>query len=251
MSFRPIYAKPYVPRGVKASDLAAHPLKDVSHTPGQAAAIRFFDPHSEADLAAMREILKGKQVKRFMDDARQLSKTEYREWAGTATNTSFLFAVLDARVTDPKEMEYVRGFVYLYSEREEKFRVKRMEKQGFLAPATGERYVLEVSFAVRPLRYGVQSGSGLMSSALRQSCLQVKTLLDSPDRPEVQIFAFVEQGNTNAYRTLEASGFVWRGRMKYDADSPEEAELYFLNWRLLQKKVRERLIETLKQNEQP
>ena len=247
---RPLHQQPFsLPKGISLPATPSVPLENVYHTPGQAAAIRFFDPNSEEDLIAMREILKGKQSKKWMDDSQQISKSDYREWAGTDTNTSFLFATLDARVKEPDEMKFVRGFIYIYSEREEKFRVKRMEKNGLLEPSTRGRYVLEVSFAVRPLPDGMQSGSGLMSSSLRQCCLQVQMLLNSPERPEVILFAFVHPDNIHAQRTLEASGFVKKGAMKYDWDSPEETYYYVLNWRLLQKKVREKLLEVLQEQE--
>lgn len=232
-----------------ASAVAPLALEHVSHTLGQAAAIRFFDPDSLEDLTAMREILAGKQVKRYMDDTAQISQTEYREWAGDTKDTSYLFAVLDARNHDPEEMKHVRGFVYIYSEREEKFRVKRMEKDGLLTPSNRPRYVLEISFAARPLKDGEQRGSGLMGSGVRQACLQVQMLLTSPDQPEVEIFAFVSPTNEAAQRTLLSSGFVQRGMMKYDPDSPREDYVYFLDWKLLKKKVRQKLLELIQAQE--
>jgi len=220
-------------------------LEPVAHIPGQAAAIRFFDPDSSDDLLAMREILKGKQVKKWMDNTQQLSQADYRDWAGTETAASFLFATLDARSSSLEEGQFVRGFVYIYSEREEKFRVKRMEKQGFLESVTGIRHALEVSFAVRPLSDGVQLGSGLMSSALRQSCLQVEKLLTSSDQPEITIFAFIDPENLAAQRTVEAAGFTLRGPMHYDWDSEDESNLYILDWPLLHHKVEERSLEAV------
>lgn len=247
---RPLHQHPFVvPRGVSLDSQPKLPLENVYHTPGQNSAICFFDPYSEEDLHAMREILRGKQVKKWMDDATQVTKSEYQEWAGTEDTTSFLFAVLDARATDPVEMKTVRGFVYIYSEREEKFRVKRIERQGFIPPATKPRYALEVSFAARPRNDGSQSGSGLMSSALRQACLQVNMLLNPTDDKEVLVFAFVDQENIAAQRTLEASGFVKKGLMKYDWDSEGETCLYILNWRILQKKIRLKLVGVLKKQE--
>lgn len=248
---RPLHQRTFtVPRGVTLPEAKPLPLENVSHTPGQPAAIRFFDPNSLEDLAAMREILKGKQVKKWMDDAQQISHSDYREWAGTPSKSSYLFAIHDARTGDPKDMKHVRGFVYIYSEREEKFRVKRMEKLHFIEPCDRVCYFLEISFAIRPLANGEQSGSGLMSSAIRQSCLQVRTLLTTEEPSDVEVFAFVDPGNIPAQRTLESSGFVKKGLMKYDWDSPSESCLYILNWRVLQRKIRQKLLEVVQKQEQ-
>lgn len=242
---RTLHQQPFtLPEGISLPP--ATPWENIYHGPGEAAAIRFFDPHSDSDLMAMREILKGKQSRKWMDDP-AISQSDYREWAGTESDTSFLFATLDARSNQPEAMNDVRGFVYLYSEREEKYRVKRMEKQGLLPTSPFGRYALEVSFAVRPLADGLQSGSGLMSSSLRQSCLQVQTLLDSPSKPEVVIFAFVHPDNLSAQRTLESSGFLKKGSMLYDWDSPEMTYLYLLDWALLHDKVRAKLLSSLQQ----
>src|SRR5258708_30697660 len=98
MFSRPLHPQPFpLPEGVAAPSL---PLENISHTPGQNAAVRFFDPYSAEDLYAMREILKGRQTRKWMDDT-QISQSDYRDWAGTQTSGSFLFAVLDARTTNP------------------------------------------------------------------------------------------------------------------------------------------------------
>jgi len=249
---RPLHAQPFpLPKGVTPPPSPSLPFENVSHTLGQPAAIHFFDPNSQEDLQAMREILRGKQSKKWMDETQQISVTDYQEWAGAESNTSFLFGVLDARTSDQEQTKFVRGFVYIYSEREEKFRVKRMEKMGFIPPAVAQRYALEISFAVRPLPDGMQSGSGLMSSAVRQSCLQVQMLLTSLEPSEVIIFAFVDPENIPAQRTLESSGFIRRGAMKYDSDSSDETYVYILNWRILKRKIREKLLEVLQKQEAP
>jgi hypothetical protein len=215
----------------------------ILHMPGQAAAIRFFDPESASDLQAMREILRGKQVKKWMDHTHMLSQSEYRDWAGTETKTSFLFAVLDAAASQSAVAQAVRGFIYIYSEREEKFRVRRMEKHGFLPAATGTRFALEVSFAARPLSEGMEPRQGLMSSALRQACLQVEMMLNSLDQPEIALFGFVDPENTAAQRTVEACGFVYQGAMRYDWDSWDESSLYMLDRRVLQQKLTLKMLE--------
>ncbi len=250
MSSRPLFQRQYpLPAGFDGAP-AQLPLTNVFHMPGQAAAGRFFDPDSDGDLYAMREILGGKQSRRWLDDATSLSRTEYREWAGTATPFSYLFAVLDARLTDPEEMRQIRGFVWIYSEREEKIRFSRLQRIGVIPPSTRQRYLLEVSFAVRPSPDGVQLGSGLMSSALRLSCLQVQMLLQShPDEPEVEILAFTNPENLPSQRTLEAAGFVKKTTVKYSWDSPEDTFFYMLSWQLLNQKVRQKLLEVYQAND--
>ena len=246
MSVRNFLQQPFkLPKGITVPGELQIIHDHVSHIPGEAAAIRFFVPSSSDDLEAMRKILKGKQVKRWMDDTKQISRSQYHDWAGTKTNHSFLFAALNTRVSHTKMVKDARGFVYIYSEFEEKFRVRRMEKHGFLTPTKNERYALEISFAARPLRGGKQKGSGIMSSAVRQSCFQVQKLLYVSNKPEVIIFGFVDPDNLGARRTLEASGFVKKGKMKYDSNSPQESLLYVLSWRLLQRKIKAKVLAAL------
>lgn len=242
MHHRP-YPVPELPGG--HAPMSQLPIQEFFHTPGQAAAIRFFEPYSESDLLAMREILRAKQVRKWMDDASTISRSDYEDWAGDYSKYMYLFSVHDTRVQDPELMKVVRGFIYLYSEREEKFRVKRMEKLGFLQPTQARRYTLEVSFAARPMPVGLESAPGLMSSALRASCLQVQMLLEAPDNPEVIIFGFVDPENLPAQRTLEASGFVKTGMMRYSWDSYKDTVLYILSWPLLHAKIREKLLQAL------
>lgn len=237
-----------IPKNIAVPKEVVIPFEDISHVPGESAAIRFFDPDSREDLEGMREILKGKQSKKWMDDTTMLSKSEYDDWARTVSNMSFLFAVLDASHFDNQEVRKVRGFVYIYSEREEKFRVKRMEKMGFIKPTTKPRHLLEISFAARPMKYGAQSGSGLVSSAVRQSCLQVRTLLNSLEKMDVEIFAFCDPENMGAQRTVEASGFERKGLMYYDSEADEKTILYILNWKKLQEKVRGKLLAVLEEH---
>lgn len=242
---RPLHPQPIpLPPGYGENGFIS-PVKNAAFTPGQAAAIRFFDPNSLDDLFAMQDILRGEGARRWMDDVKTLSLAGYKDWAGTEGPSSFLFAVHDARATTEEELGKVRGFVYAYSEREEKLRAKRMERLGFLQPLVGRRLPLEVSFAVRPLASGQQFGSGLMSSALRQSCLQIGRLLEGEKFSDIVISAFVDPQNAPSIRTLEASGFTNRGLMKYDWDSDDADVLYILDWQRLHEKVHARMMEIL------
>lgn len=246
MSVRPIHPHPLpLPKGLSPTHSLPYRLPNISYLPGQASAIRFFDPRSKSDYLAMKEIIRGKQAKVWMDDPR-LSLEDYRDWAGTHTNSSFLFAVHNARAYKRRAAEEVCGFVYLYSEHSEKFRVKRLKKLGLFDPKQDPKDTLEVSFAVRPFKRGIQSGSGLMSSSLRQSCLQVRRLMNRPTSKLV-LLAFTDLENLAAQRTLESAGFRFQTRLKYDPDSENESALYRLNWHLLTKKVKGKLLESINQ----
>lgn len=246
MSKRQLHPQPFkLPPDLVLPVYPAAFKQNYSHIPGQAAIIRFFDPDSDADYQAMKAIVTAKQSQVWMDDSRSLPRSEYYDWAGTTTNDSFLFAVHSASATTDEELAYIRGFVYFYSERSEKFRVKRMEKMGFFTPNQPHRHALEVSFAARPLPDQTQQGSGLMSSALRQACFQVKNLINPARQADVQLFGFVDPDNFPAQRTLTASGFIKKGTMKYDPDSEDVSLLYVLSWRRLTQKTTQKLREAI------
>ncbi len=247
---RPLHPQPLpLPEEIKFLPSPEPLFENMYHSPGENAAIRFCDPNSRDDFFALQTILQTKQVKKWMDETKPLSESEYREWAGAEEDTSFLFAVHDTRIKTPEEASRLMGFVYFYSEKEERIRVNRLVKRGLMAEAVGQRYALEVSFARYALPDGQQTGSGLMSSAVRQGCLQVQTLLGSTSQPQVELFAFVDPENFAAQRTLEAAGFEKRGEMKYDWDSYEEDFFYLLNWQKLHQKVRDKLLGVLSHHE--
>lgn len=233
---RKIISQPIkVPSGVVPD--SQFPLDQISHIPGQAAAIRFFDPDLESDFQAIRHITSHKSITTWMDDTGNISRRDYRDWVSKHTSQSFLFAVHDTRAP-LAEIAEVRGFVYIYSERAEKYRVKRMFRQGFLTRQSLKGHLLEVSMAVRPTPAGQITHSGIMSSALRQSCLQVRALLDYPKNDSLTIFAFIDPHNIASIRAIESSGFIRRGAMKYDSDSSEIHDLYTISWRKLHSKIR-------------
>ncbi|HEX8924061.1 MAG TPA: GNAT family protein [Patescibacteria group bacterium] len=219
-------------------------VDEMSHIPGQTAAIRYFDENSRSDFEAVNDILSAKQVKHWMDDAGKISWSDYQYWAGKHTDEAFFFAVHDSRLEDKEQIREVRGFVDIFSGRSEKFLAKRVIKAGFVSPEA--KKVLEVSLALRPLKNGEISPSGLMSSALRQSCLQVKSALHNHNEKDIVIFGFVDPQNLASARVLEAAGFVKKGKMKYDAEAEQEIFLYVLSWRKLQKKVKMSLEKALR-----
>jgi hypothetical protein len=244
MPVRPVIQFTHPPSSPPIPDFEE--LASLYHVPGENAAIRFFDPDSVSDLQSMQAILKGRESKKWMDDAAPLTISDYQDWAGTHTHEHFLFAVLDARNPTPSVLINVHGFVYLYSEKTEKFRVKRMVKRNLLPEGTDPYRCLEISFAAKPRDSGVQAGSGLIGSAVRQSCQQVSLLLDGQADPQnpLYLFAFVDLNNGPAQRTLESAGFEARGHMRYDWDSQEDSVFYLLNWQKLQEKIRQKLVES-------
>lgn len=209
--------------------------------PGQNAAIRFFDPYDQTDFIAMNQIMNGKYTRKWMDDVSNIDKEDYEEWAGTFNNESFLFSVHDARLQDPEEFKMVRGFVYLYCDEDDKFRLHRMAKRNLIEPREEGQHALEISFATRPFDGGSQWGSGLISSAARAACLQVYSLLSLASPDDLLIFAFVDKQNMPSHRTLEAVGFVQKGIMRYDPDSNEDNYVYILDWQRLERKLLDRI----------
>lgn len=215
-------------------------IKGMSNVIGQVAAIRLFDPDSDMDYQSLKKILSHKLVKIWMDDTEKISKSDYREWAGNETNKSFLFAVHDTRLLRTKEITKVRGFVNFYFERSEKYRLKRLQKVKLLEKPA--KYYLEVSMAL--LIDGQKAlSSGLMSSALRQSCLQVRSMLNCRKQSDIVVFGFVDPKNISSIRSMEASGFVSKGKTKYDNDSIDESLLYVIDWSKLHKKINGSLLK--------
>jgi len=221
------------------------PLEELSHIVGQAAAIRFFDENSRDDFEAVNEILQAKQIRNWMDDAGKISWKDYRIWAGTHTKQSFLFSVHDSRLEKKSQIKVVRGFVNIYSERGEKYRVKRMVKEGIIKES-GNKHFLEISMAIRPFEDGSISGSGLMSSALRQSCLQVRSWLNYPKESELVIYGFIDPKNVASIRAIKAAGFIEKGKSLYDSTADDKSLVYILSWRKLKKIVNDKMETALR-----
>jgi hypothetical protein len=218
-------------------------LKEMCHVPGQAAAIRFFDQGSKSDYEALVKILGNKEVRSWMDDTGKITWSDYQEWAGKSTDESFLFAVHDSRMPTLSGVREVRGFVNIYSERSEKFRIKRLVKYGLIDSVLKGKHILEVSMAMMLGEKGGRVGTGLMSSALRQSCLQISSLLNYPKHSDLILYAFIDPINLSSVRSFEASGFIRKGKMKYDPDSMEESWFYVIDWQILQNKINGALLK--------
>ncbi len=218
-------------------------LKGMSHVMGQAAAIRFFDKDSNDDYLALKKILSHKTVKNWMDDTGYFTKSDYKFWAGKETDESFLFAVHDTRLPTIKDIKKVKGFVSFSFERSEKFRLKRLIKSGLISPNTKGKYFLEISMALMLGEGGGKLDSGLMSSALRQGCLQVKSILNCKQQSDIIIFGFVDPKNISSNRSVNASGFIKKGITKYDSDSAEESIFYVISWPKLHRKINKNLLK--------
>lgn len=213
---------------------------ELSHIYGQAAAIRYFDENSKDDFAIINEILKDKRVKSWMDDTGRISWADYKDWAGRHSSDSFLFSVHDSRLKTEKEIREIKGFVNIYSGHGEKFRARRLIQSGIFKKGPNKQ-ILEISMALRALPNGRISGSGLMSSALRQSCVQVRSWLGKIKDSDLIIYGFIDPDNIASIRALQASGFIKKGRAKYDSSSEDDSLVYVLSWRKLRRKIRERM----------
>jgi hypothetical protein len=218
-------------------DIMVHShVKNIQSLSGQAAGLRFFDSDSREDFESVSAIFKGKQSRKWMDDVVRITYSDYREWVNNYTPRSFLFSVHDVREPSPEKINQTRGLVNFYLERGEIYRLKKMDKLGFIDYDPQKTY-LEVSFALKPSVDGVQVGSGLMSSSVRSGSLFIKAMLNYPKLSNLVIFGFVDPENAPAHRTLASAGFIKKGSMPYDSSSAEVSDLYILSWRHLHKKV--------------
>lgn len=209
--------------------------------PGERSGIRFFDATNREDMKRLRKIVKSKKVIEWMDDTR-LTDHEIIKWGKEKKGNSYLFAVVGIPPTVPeKEAGKVQGFVYFYTGRREKSLVKRLVKSGLLPEKALGQMMFEISTAKLPA-----APNGQMASATRQACLEVKKLVTKETgKPALaQFFGFIDPENVKAIRAAEAAGYKYIGRMKYDADSPVEQNVYLLDWRKLKAKVKGKAVKT-------
>lgn len=222
---------------------------------GQNAAIRFFDAENPVDVENLRKIMNAEGTQKWLAGVDKLRNAdEIRKWIkGEGEWSRFdglLFAVTSSIKNKEKASEAM-GFIYFYCSDDEKKRAERMVIKGFLPKNATEGKVYEFGVASLPGENGLQKGSGLMASALRESCSEVGGL-----RPDTTIFAFVDPENVDSQRAVEAGGFVCVGEMNYDGNETGiKDKVYVLDWKLLQKKLVEKsytgIIDTSDKGFQP
>ena len=63
--------------------------------------------------------------------------------------------------------------------------------------------------------------------------------------PKMIVMAFISPENSESRNVLEAAGFEKRGETKYDKDSEEKDEVYILNWKLLNDRLKDSTLEKI------
>ena len=222
---------------------------------GQRAAIRFFDAEDPIDVENLRKTMNAEGTQKWLESVGELrSADDIREWInGEGKWSSFnglLFAVTPSIKKDEKTSEAM-GFIYFYCSEDEKKRAERMVAKGLLPKNATEGRIYEFGAATRPNESGSQKESGLMSSALRESCWELGGF-----RPNTTVFAFIDPSNIDSQRMIDAGGFVCVGEMNYDGDETGiKDKVYVLDWKLLQRKLVEKsyinIIDTSDKGFQP
>lgn len=211
------------------------------HYLGEKSGIRFFNHKNKEDMQRLKEITKSKQVKAWMDDI-DIDDEDLLDWAKESKGNSYLYAVVGLQPTVSIEEEgKVQGFIYFYTGRQEIKRVKRLVEAGILPKTTLTHKMFEFSSARHP-----EAASGQMASAVRQALLEVRKLVrktaDNPRLP-VDFFCYTHPNNTLAIRAFESACFTYKGKMKYDTDSPRAQNVYLLDWKKLKTKMTENALK--------
>lgn len=203
--------------------------------PGEKVEIRFFDSGRKEDMLRLRKIVDHREVQEMMDSVAGMSKKDRYEWADEkgAYGRYYLFAVSGTDKIfgedQTSEIGEVQGFVYLYAGSEEKKIINRIVRTGLIKKSeVGDNKIFEISFAKLPKAPG-----GQISSAVRQSCLELKRLDRIKEGTGVFVFCFIDESNVGSMRVVEACGFERRGRHFYEEDSKEMSALYVLDYKKL------------------
>jgi len=229
-------------------------IKDYSESPriqenifGQRSSIRFFDPKDREDMRRLKETCNDPKAKKWMDELEEMEDDDFIEWSKEqGKGNSFLFAIAgEPEVVTKEDIGETQGFVYFYSEASEKRRAARLEKEGMLPKGTVKgQTVFEISYATFP-----DSPPKQVSSALRQACIWINNHAGNVDEdslePKMIVMAFISPENSESRLVLEAAGFEKKGETKYDKDSEEKDEVYILNWKLLNDKLKESSLQKI------
>lgn len=201
---------------------------------GEKAAVRFFDSGNKEDMSRLRKIVQHREVQERMDSVANMTRKDMFEWADEkgAYGRYYLFAVSGTKEVfgeEAEEVGQVQGFVYLYAGAEERKIIERMVRAKIIkSNLVNNNKIFEISFAKLP-----EAPGGQISSAVRQSCMELKRLDKIKEGTGVFVFCFIDETNTGSMRVVEACGFERLGKHFYEEDSAEMSALYVLNHKKL------------------
>jgi len=198
------------------------------HLPSEPATCRYFDPDSYSDYQAVLQMLVSESVNRWMEEVGDITWEEYQHWARVEDKVSYLFAI-----TDPDQ---VVGFVYYYCKADELERINRLLARHPLKDSPPDSNYLEISFA----KTNAPTPSGLISSAVRQTCLQLRNLYHTQFHQPLTILAFIDPQNQPARRLVENCGFEIIDSIKYNPQDSQDDLVYQLIWLKLEQIVNNR-----------
>ncbi|MFH1129420.1 MAG: hypothetical protein V1686_01655 [Patescibacteria group bacterium] len=178
------------------------------------------DSNNPNDIDAYKRIEDQPIIKKWMDDAEELSTTE---------EIKKMFKKQFYGVCGEKEKGLMEGFVWLYELEEDTI---TNLKESRLIDLSGNSKILEISFA-RLLDENLpeeNKGRGHIPSAIRQIGF---SLLEKSE--ETTIVAFTNPKNLLSEGVLKNSGFKIRGKVFYDINSKEQDNFWVLDKQELEK----------------
>jgi len=187
---------------------------------GEKSAIRFFNPQDPEDLRRMGETLKDKSVAAFIEDIGNMSTGDIKNWLTRykdekrIENWEICYLVSGSVGVKPEEFGEVQGFINFYPEEDSrKFLPEKYKKT---------KEIVEIGYGRYP-----QSKPGLMSSAIRQACMEINKL-----KGNTVITILVREENNASIKTAEDACFdnygVINGKDEQGRD--ERDILFILNW---------------------
>lgn len=210
---------------------------------GQEAAIRRVRPHYLKELIRL-QVIEEDPIKWFV--SRSEAYTPLTEAELTAfkspTNDLLVYAVSGAMgrsdIEELGEVGKLHGLIYINPD--SKIRIAQLQAKG-LTPSISTPRILEVSYAKLPTAL-----AGQMASGLRQVCVEIARMNASIDtqsnEPTIMINAYViddERGlNSESINVLHASGFVERGKIRYDNEASATDRVFTLDWKNLDAKLK-------------
>lgn len=187
---------------------------------GERAGIRHVRKDDAEEMRRLWEIENDPVVARFVED---LSENEDELVDFCELEKNYLVLAVEGKDghVDPTEIGKLQGWITVYPE--DKRRLKRVIKELGIDFWADSLRILEVGFARHP-----NARSGQMASALRQT---LRILFAEHKRAGIglAITAYADEANEPSRRVLEASGFGYRGRVKYRVSNRTHDYFYILS----------------------